>query len=38
LQGLKPNIDLIVFIGPTEVVPFLQNFRNPGWSGFFRSL
>jgi hypothetical protein len=24
-QGLTPNIDMIGFIGPTEVVPLLQN-------------
>jgi hypothetical protein len=27
LQGLKPDVDLIGFIGTTEVVPMLQNLR-----------
>ena len=27
LQGLKPNIDLIGFIGLTEVMPLLQSLR-----------
>jgi hypothetical protein len=38
LQGLKPNIDLIGFIGPAEAVPLLQNLENPLQSEFFRSL
>jgi spore maturation protein SpmB len=25
LQGLKPNVDLMGFSGPTEVVPLLLN-------------
>ncbi|MGA2050030.1 MAG: hypothetical protein ABSG96_20205 [Terracidiphilus sp.] len=34
LQGLKPNIDLIGFIGPTEVVPFYKTFKIPAGAGF----
>jgi hypothetical protein len=27
LQGLKPEVDLIGFIGPAEAVPLLQSLR-----------
>jgi hypothetical protein len=27
LQGLKPEVDLISFIGPAEAVPLLQSLR-----------
>jgi hypothetical protein len=27
LQGLKPDVDLICLIGPTEVVPFYKAFQ-----------
>jgi hypothetical protein len=38
LQGLKPNIDLIGFIGPTEVVPLLQSLCSGHAGEFFRKL
>jgi len=38
LQGLKPNIDLIGFIGPTEVVPLLQSLCSGHAREFFRKL
>jgi hypothetical protein len=38
LQGLKPNVDLIGFIGPTEVVPFYKALRTPLLDEFSRSL
>jgi probable rRNA maturation factor len=34
LQGLKPNIDLVGFIGPTEVVPFYKTFKIPAGASF----
>jgi hypothetical protein len=34
LQGLKPNVDLIGFIGPTEVVPFYKTLKIPAGAGF----
>ena len=34
LQGPKPNIDLIGFIGPTEVVPFYRTFKIPAVGSF----
>jgi hypothetical protein len=37
-QPVKPNIDLIGFIGPAEAVPLLQNLENPPQSEFFRRL
>jgi hypothetical protein len=37
-QGLKPNIDLIGFIGPTEVVPLLQSLCSGHAREFFRKL
>jgi hypothetical protein len=38
LRGLKPNIDLIGFIGPTEVVPLLQSLCIGHAREFFRKL
>ena len=38
LQGLKPNIDLIGFIGPTEVVPLLQSLCSGHAREFFRKV
>jgi hypothetical protein len=38
LQGLKPNVDMIGFIGPTEVVPWLQSHWELPPEEFFRSL
>jgi hypothetical protein len=38
LRGLKPNIDLIGFIGPTEVVPLLQSLYRGHAREFFRKL
>jgi len=29
-QGLKPNVDLIGFVGPTKVVPFYKAFEIGG--------
>jgi len=37
LQGLKPSIDFIGFVGPTEVVPLLQNVRSGHAREYFRS-
>jgi hypothetical protein len=37
-HGLKPNIDLIGFIGPTEVVPLLQSLCSGDAREFFRKL
>jgi len=37
-QPVKPNIDLIGYIGPAEAVPLLQSRRNRAWDEFFRSL
>jgi hypothetical protein len=38
LQGLKPDVDLIGFIGMTKVMPCYKAFEI-GWPGeFFRSL
>ena len=38
MQGLKPDADWIGFIGPTKVVPLLQNLRSGRIGEFFRSL
>jgi len=38
LQGLKPDIDLIGFVGTTEVVPFYKASELGCLSEFFRSL
>jgi hypothetical protein len=38
LQGLKPGVDLMGFIGTTEVVPCYKACRNRGLSKFFRGL
>jgi hypothetical protein len=38
LQGLKPDADLIGFIGPTEVVPLLQSLCSGRVGEFFRKL
>jgi len=38
LQGLKPDIDLIGFIGLTEVMPFYKAFQIRRLIEFFRSL
>jgi hypothetical protein len=38
LQGLKPDVDLIGLIGPTEVVPFYKAFQIRRLIEFFRSL
>jgi hypothetical protein len=35
LQGLKPNVDMIGFIGTTEVVPCYKASRNRASSEFF---
>ena len=37
LQGLKPNVDMIGFIGPTKVVPWLQSLRELPRDEFFRA-
>jgi hypothetical protein len=37
-QGLKPNVDMIGFIGPTKVVPWLQSHWELPPEEFFRSL
>ena len=34
LQGLKPSIDSIGFVGPTEVVPLLQSLGGLAPTGF----
>jgi hypothetical protein len=34
LQGLKPNVDMIGFIGPTKVVPLLQSLWEFPCDGF----
>jgi hypothetical protein len=38
LQGLKPNVDLIGFIGTTEVMPCYKASEVGCLSEFFRSL
>jgi len=38
LQGLKPNVDFIGFIGTTEVMPCYKAFENRLSDEFFRSL
>jgi len=38
LHGLKPNVDMIGFIGPTKVVPWLQSHWELPPEAFFRSL
>ena len=35
MQGLKPNVDLIGFIGLTKVMPLLQSPRNQGFDSVF---
>jgi len=36
LQGLKPGVDLIGFIGPAEAVPLLQSFEESALQGVFQ--
>jgi hypothetical protein len=38
LQGLKPNIDLMGFIGTTEVMPFHKALRIQLFNELFRNL
>ena len=37
-QGLKPDTDLISFIGPTKVVALLQGLRSGGRREFLSKL
>jgi len=36
LQGLKPGVDLIGFIGPAEAVPLLQSLEESALQGVFQ--
>ena len=38
LQGLKPDVDLVGFIGMTEVMPCYKAFEIQARNEFFRSL